>query len=91
MRKTLDTTGQFVTHVTLTGNPYDGAAMIPKMEALIANSIERLLAEGYSGHNAPPDCKFRVFTSGQKRRVTPMIKHELRRRSAIAVSNANIG
>ncbi|MGH6679761.1 MAG: IS5/IS1182 family transposase, partial [Bradyrhizobium sp.] len=27
--------------------------------------------------------KFRVFTSGQKRRVTPKIKRELRRRSAI--------
>jgi transposase, IS5 family len=35
------------------------------------------------GHNAPPDYKFRVFTSGQKRRVTPKIKRELRRRSAV--------
>ncbi|HEY2780872.1 MAG TPA: IS5/IS1182 family transposase, partial [Steroidobacteraceae bacterium] len=51
---------------------------------LIGNIIERLLADkGYRGHNAPPDYKFRVFTSGQKRRVTPKIKRELRRRSAI--------
>jgi transposase, IS5 family len=54
------------------------------MEALIGNTIEGLLADkGYRGHNAPPDYKFRVFTSGQKRRVTPKIKRELRRRSAV--------
>ena len=48
------------------------------------NIIERLLADkGYRGHNAPPDYKFKVFTSGQKRRVTSQIKRELRRRSAI--------
>jgi IS5 family transposase len=80
--------GQFVTHVqSLPGNPYDGhtlATVIPGMEALIGNIIERLLADkGYRGHNAPPDYKFRVFTSGQKRRVTPQIKRELRRRSAV--------
>jgi transposase, IS5 family len=80
--------GQFVTHVkALPGNPYDGhtlATVIPEMEALIGNIIERLLADkGYRGHNAPPEYKFRVFTSGQKRRMTPKIKRELRRRSAI--------
>ena len=80
--------GQFVTHVkALPGSPYDGhtlATVIPEMEALIGNIIERLLADkGYRGHNAPADYKFRVFTSGQKRRVTPKIKRELRRRSAI--------
>src|ERR1700726_4848985 len=80
--------GQFVTHVkALPGNPYDGhtlATVIPEMEALIGNTIERvLLDKGYRGHNAPPDYKFRVFTSGQKRRVTPQIKREMRRRSAI--------
>ena len=80
--------GQFVTHVkALPGNPYDGHTLktvIPEMETLIGNIIERLLADkGYRGHNAPPDYEFRVFTSGQKRRVTPKIKRELRRRSAI--------
>ena len=80
--------GQFVTHTkALPGNPYDGHTLetvIPEMEALIGNVIERLLADkGYRGHNAPPDYKFRVFTSGQKRRVTPKIKREMRRRSAI--------
>jgi transposase, IS5 family len=80
--------GQFVTHVkALPGNPYDGhtlAAVIPDMEALVGNTIERVLADkGYRGHNAPPDYKFRMFTSGQKRRVTAKIKRELRRRSAV--------
>ncbi|RTL75835.1 MAG: IS5 family transposase [Bradyrhizobiaceae bacterium] len=80
--------GQFVTHVkAMPGNPYDGHTLktvIPEMEALIGNIIERLLGDkGYRGHNAPPEYKFRVFTSGQKRRVTPKIKRELRRRSAI--------
>jgi transposase, IS5 family len=80
--------GQFVTHVkALPGNPYDGhtlATVIPDMEALIGNTIERILVDkGYRGHNAPPDYKFRVFTSGQKRRMTPTIKRQLRRRSAV--------
>jgi IS5 family transposase len=80
--------GQFVTHVkALPGNPYDGhtlATVIPDMEALVGNTIARLLTDmGYRGHNAPPDYKFRVFISGQKRGVTPAIKRELRRRSAV--------
>ncbi len=80
--------GQFVTHVkTLPGNPYDGHTLktvIPDMKALVGNTIERILADkGYRGHNAPPEYKFRVFTSGQKRRVTSKIKRELRRRSAV--------
>jgi hypothetical protein len=54
------------------------------MEALVGNTIARILADkGYRGHNAPPDYKFRVFISGQKRGVTPRIKRELRRRSAV--------
>src|ERR1700721_4292613 len=54
------------------------------MEALVGNTLERLLTDkGYRGHNAPPDYKFRVFLSGQKRGVTPAIKRELRRRSAV--------
>jgi IS5 family transposase len=80
--------GQFLAHVAvLPGNPYDGhtlAKVIPAMEALIGNTIERMIADaGYRGHNAPPDYKLRVFTSGQKRRMTPKIKREMRRRSAV--------
>ena len=80
--------GQFVTHVkALPGNPYDGhtlATVIRDMEALIGNIIARILADkGYRRHNAPPDYRFRVFISGQKRGVTPRIKRELRRRAAV--------
>ena len=38
---------------------------------------------GYRGHNAQPDHKFKVYISGQRRRVTETIKRELRRRSAV--------
>ena len=80
--------GQFVTHVkALPGNPYDGhtlASVIPEMETLVGNTLARILTDkGYRGHNTPPDYKFRVFISGQKRGVTPKIKRQLRRRSAI--------
>lgn len=36
-----------------------------------------------NGPHAPDSHKFRVFTAGQKRRVTPAIKRQMRRRSAI--------
>jgi IS5 family transposase len=80
--------GQFALHAkALPGNRYDGhtlASVIPAMEQATGNEIERLLADaGYKGHNAPLSHKFRVFTTGQKRRVTPAIKRELRRRAAI--------
>jgi transposase, IS5 family len=80
--------GQFVTHVqALPGNPYDGhtlAHVIPAIEGLLGNTIERLHTDaGYRGHNAPPEYKFKVYTAKQKRRVTPHIKREMRRRSAI--------
>jgi transposase, IS5 family len=55
--------GQFVTHVkALPGNPYDGHTLetvIPDMEALVGNTITRILTDkGYRGHNTPPDYKF---------------------------------
>lgn len=80
--------GQFAIHaMALPGNPYDGhtlATVIPDMEALVGNTLKRAFVDkGYRGHNAPPDYKFRVFIAGQKRRVTPKIKREMRRRSAV--------
>lgn len=80
--------GQFVLHaMALPGNPYDGhtlAAIIPDMEATLGSEISRLLTDaGYRGHNAPESHRFRVFITGQKRRMTPAIKREMRRRSAI--------
>ena len=80
--------GQFVAHVpALPGNPYDGHTLgtaIPAMEQMIGNTIERALTDaGYRGHNAPPSHRFKIYTSGQKRRVTPQIKRELKRRAAV--------
>jgi IS5 family transposase len=80
--------GQFVAHArALPGNPYDGhtlAEVIPAIEQLVGNTIERLHADaGYRGHNAPPDYKFKIYTSKQKRRMTLQIKREMRRRSAV--------
>ena len=80
--------GQFVTHAAaLPGNPYDGhtlGTVIPQMQALIGNVLDRCITDaGYRGHNAPPDHKFKVYTTGQKRRLTPQIKREFKRRAAI--------
>lgn len=78
--------GQFVTHVkALPGNPYDGhtlATVLPEMERLIGNTIDRVIADaGYRGHNAPRP--FQVYTAGQKRGVTPEIKRAFKRRAAV--------
>lgn len=80
--------GQFVAHVAaLPGNPYDGhtlANVIPAIEALLGNVLDRIIADaGYRGHNAPPERKFKVYTMGQKRRVTEQIKREFKRRAAV--------
>lgn len=80
--------GQFVIHAkALPGRPYDGhtlKAVIPEIESLTGATLKRILADaGYRGHNAPGVYKLRVFTAGQKRRVTPAIKRQMKRRSAI--------
>src|SRR5260370_11417719 len=77
--------GQFAIHAkALPGNPYDGhtlAPVIPAIEQLVGNAIERLHADaGYRGHNAPPDYRFKVYTSKQKPRLTPQIELESRGR-----------
>jgi IS5 family transposase len=80
--------GQFVAHIAaLPGNPYDGhtlARVIPAIEMLVGNVLDRIIADaGYRGHNAPPEYKFKVYTAGQKRRVTEQIKRQFKRRAAI--------
>ena len=73
--------------MALPGNPYDGHTLqtiIPEIEALTGACLSRILADaGYRGHNAPETHKLRVFTAGQKRRVTPAIKRQMKRRSAV--------
>ena len=60
------------------------AKVIPAIEALVGNVLDRIVADaGYRGHNAPPDYKFKVYTAGQKRRVTEQIKRDFKRRAAI--------
>ncbi len=51
------------------------------MEQSIGAGIERIA--GYKGHNAALSHRFKVYTSGQKRRMTPAIKREMKRRAAI--------
>ena len=80
--------GQFALHAkALPGKPYDGhtlATVIPDIETTVGNELSLILADkGYRGHNAPDSHKFRVFISGQRRRVTPAIKRQMKRRSAI--------
>lgn len=82
--------GQFAIHAkALPGRPYDGhtlATVIPEIEALTGAALTRILADADAddkGHNAPQSHKFRVFTAGQKGRVTPAIKRQMKRRSAV--------
>jgi IS5 family transposase len=71
----------------LPGNPYDGhtlGTVLPEIEAQIGAPVTRVLADrGCRGHNAPPHMRFKIYISGQRRRVTDAIKRELRRRSAV--------
>jgi IS5 family transposase len=78
--------GQFVLHAkALHGNPYDGHTLghvIAEMEALTGVEVRRThVDKGYRGHSYPN--KFRVWISGQVRRVTKTIRREMRRRAAV--------
>src|SRR5882672_6857679 len=78
--------GQFVLHAkALHGNPYDGHTLGPvvaDLEALTGIETRRIHVDrGYRGHNHPH--KFRVWISGQVRRVTRPIRREMKRRAAV--------
>jgi len=80
--------GQFAVHAkALPGRPYDGHTLktiLPEIEAHTGAALKRILADaGYKGHNALLEHKFKVFTTGQKRRMTPAIKRQMRRRAAV--------
>ena len=80
--------GQFVLCAkALPGKPYDGHTLktvIPATEAITGAEIHRIIADaGYRGHGAPAPYHLRVFTAGQKRRMTPEIKRRMRRRAAV--------
>ncbi len=58
--------------------------ILPDIERLTGANLDRILADaGYKGHNACLKHKFKVFTAGQKRRVTPAIKRQMKRRAAV--------
>ena len=78
--------GQFVLHAkALHGNPYDGHTLGPVvagMQELTGVEVRRIhVDKGYRGHDYPN--KFRVWISGQVRRVTKTIRREMRRRAAV--------
>jgi transposase, IS5 family len=78
--------GQFVLHAkALHGRPFDGHTLAPvvaELEALTGIETRRIhLDKGYRGHNHAQ--KFRVWISGQVRRVSAPIRREMRRRAAV--------
>jgi transposase, IS5 family len=78
--------GQFVLHAqALHGNPFDGhtlGAVVAGLEKLTGVETRRIhVDKGYRGHNHPH--KFRVWISGQVRRVTKTIRREMKRRAAV--------
>jgi transposase, IS5 family len=80
--------GQFVLNAkALPGRPYDGhtlAPVIPAIEAITGVEVKRIIADaGYRGGNAPAPYDMRVYTSGQKRRMTNTIKRTMGRRAAV--------
>ena len=69
----------------LHGNPYDGhtlGTVIAGTEDLTGVAVRRIhVDKGYRGHDYPN--KFRVWISGQVRRVTKTIRREMKRRAAV--------
>jgi transposase, IS5 family len=78
--------GQFVLHAkALHGNPYDGHTLEPvitDLQKLTGVDVQRIhVDKGYRGHNYPN--RFKVWISGQVRRVTKTIRREMKRRAAV--------
>ena len=72
--------GMFAEH----GNPYDGHTLtkaLRQIREITGKAIERCYVDrGYRGHGVKETS---VFISGRKRGMTPQMKRELKRRSAI--------
>jgi IS5 family transposase len=70
---------------THAGNPYDGQTLAPalaQIERLTGVTPVRCYADrGYRGHGVSGETE--VFVAGRRRGLTPTIRRELRRRSAI--------
>jgi len=67
------------------GNPYDGQTLAPalaQVERLTGVAPRRCYVDrGYQGHGVSGDTA--VFVAGRRRGITPTVRRELRRRSAI--------
>jgi IS5 family transposase len=72
--------GMFAEH----GNPYDGHTLskaLQQIREITGKAVERCYVDrGYRGHGIKDT---EIFISGRKRGVTPQMKRELKRRSAI--------
>jgi IS5 family transposase len=77
--------GLFLASKAFKDNPYDGhtlQATLDQAEAMTGVTVERAYVDkGYKGHDYEGSA--RVIVSGRKRGLTPQMKRELRRRSAI--------
>jgi IS5 family transposase len=78
--------GQFVLHAkALHGNPYDGHTLGPviaELQTLTGVKVRRIhVDKGYRGHNYPD--RFKVWITGQVRRVTRAIRRKMKRRAAV--------
>src|ERR1700730_4400056 len=78
--------GQFVLHAkALHGNPYDGHTLGPviaDLEKLTGVTVRGIHGDkGYRGHNYPD--RFKVWITGQVRRVTTAVRRQMRRRAAV--------
>ena len=77
--------GLFLAAKAFKGNPYDGhtlRATLDQAEAMSGVAVARAYADkGYKGHDY--DGPARVMLAGRRRGLTPQMKRELRRRSAI--------
>jgi len=78
--------GQFVLHAkALHGNPFDGHTLGPivaDLQNFTGVEVQRIhVDKGYRGHNYPN--RFKVWISGQVRRVTKSIRREMKRRADV--------
>jgi len=78
--------GQFVLHAkALHGNPFDGHTLGPviaELQRQTGVTPRRIhVDKGYRGHNHKE--KFRVWITGQVRRLTKPIRREMKRRAAV--------
>lgn len=78
--------GQFVLHAkALHGNPFDGhtlASAVADIQVNTGAEVTRIhVDKGYRGHDFPN--KFKVWITGQVRRVTKAMRREMKRRAAV--------